>query len=556
MNPVSPRTAVRFAAVALAVACLSSVRGDAAVDGVYVYGMNLFGKLSVNGTIIDDQPGNFEVDDDDVDGIEDAWTGLAVEGSDRYSLQFDGLIRKNGKKLFKLPYYGYRWVGMAVEDGTVFCLTSDGMLAVNDDIVGDLAMEGFGFLALAVHNGRIYSLRADGQVFRDADREDFVKFTAGNGEASFFPDGWALDTLWLRIAVDPTGEGRLVALRSDGNLHWAPLSGITTDGLEIAELPFVYDWDEDDDEDVDDYPLADDVFIDLELSPTGTWVVLCADGRVFTEQRGALVPDADLPDQFDQLPTLYTDLAVRGSDYWVVRADGKLYCNGTTPPQLELPGTTYGRVAVSDQAPDTSEIEEHPPKATILHTRTVVGTPLTVPAIVSDTETATADIVVTPYKLPVDETGSAATWDAASRSMLWDAPQAAGEYKFKFDVTDSAGTTARFVYVIEVFGADDDPEENKTPKTPTITSARAIVGQPFVLPLVLDDKDHDALTVAVDLGDYPYTAGAVFDKSTNTFSWTPAAEDQGDVTLKFKVHDGTVEKKFDFVLKVKNGLIF
>ena len=45
----------------------------------------------------------------------------------------------------------------------------------------------------------------------------------------------------------------------------------------------------------------------------------------------------------------------------------------------------------------------------------------------------------------------------------------------------------------------------------------------------------------MDLADYPYTVGATFDKATNTFAWTPHAEDQGDVTLKFNVvaSDGT-----------------
>jgi hypothetical protein len=102
----------------------------------------------------------------------------------------------------------------------------------------------------------------------------------------------------------------------------------------------------------------------------------------------------------------------------------------------------------------------------------------------------------------------------------------------------------------------DNPEENKNPSTPTITEARAIAGQPFSMPIVVDDKDHDPVEVAVDMEDYPYTAGASFDKTTNTFSWTPKAADQGSVTLKFKVSDGTVEKKIEVVLSVKNGLIF
>jgi hypothetical protein len=556
MSPLSTRTTLRAAAAALCLAAAFAVRGAADEGDVFVYGLNSYGKLSINGTIVDDLVSDFDVDDDDVDHLDEAWVGLVVEGSDRYALRYDGRVNKNGKKLFDLPYEGYRWVGIAVEDGTVFCLTADGVLTVDDDIVGDLAMEGYGFLSLAVHQGRVYSLRSDGQTFRDADRDDFVKFTAGPGRATLFPDGWAVDTLWNRIAVDPAGNGRLIALRTDGSLHGAPLSGINAQGTEIAELPFVYDFDADDDGDTDDYPFLDDVYTDLEVSVTGSWWVLAADGRVFNEDRGAIIPEGDLPDQPDEESTLYYDLAVRGTDYWVVRNDGRVYFDGQTPPILELPGESYGRVAVATAQPDTSSIEEHPPKATILHTRTIVGTPLAIPAIVSDTETAVADLVITPYKVPADETGSAAVWDGDARLLRWDAPQAAGEYKFKFDVTDSAGTTVRFVYVIEVFGADDDPEENKTPKTPTVTEARAIVGQPFVLPIIVDDKDHDELTIAVDLGDYPYTAGASFDKATNTFSWTPATEDQGEVTLKFKVSDGTVEKKVEVALKVKNGLIF
>jgi putative Ig domain-containing protein len=554
MRPLSPRSAVRAAAAALGLATVCAVRGVAAEGDPYVYTLNNYGKLSVNGTVIDDLPGAFDFDGDDVDHLDEAWVGLAVEGSDRYALRYDGLVRKNGKKLFELPYGGFRWVGIAVENGTVFCLTADGVLAVDDDIVGDLAMEGYGFLALAVHDGRIYSLRSDGQVFRDADREDFIRFAAGPGRASLFPDGWAVDTLWSRIAVDPTGSGRLIALRTDGHLYGAPLSGIDPTAAEIAELPFFYDYDADDDGDTDEYPVLDDIYTDLEVSETGSWWVLAADGRVFNEDRGALIPVGDLPDQPDEETTLYYDLAVRGTDYWVVRNDGKVYFDGETPPILQLPGTSYGRVAVSTALPDTSSIDEHPPKATILHTRTIVGTPLEIPAIVSDTETATADLVVTPTSIPADTSGSTAVWDGAARVLRWDAPQVAGEYKFKFDVTD-AKTTDSFVYVIEVLHShEDDPAENTAPRTPTITGARAIVGQPYVLPIVVDDKDRDVVTVTVDRSKYPYTGGATFDDATHSFAWTPTAEDKGDVKLKFEVSDGVAEKSVEFVLKVKNAL--
>ena len=553
MHPLSPRTAVRAAAAVLGLLTLCAVRGVAAEGGVYIYSLNTFGKLSVDGTVLDDLPGEFDVDDDDVDHLEQAWTGLVVEGPDRYMLRYDGLVVKNGKKIFRLPYHGYRWVGMAVENGTVFCLTADGVIAVDNDIVGDLAMEGYGFLALAVYQGRVYSLRSDGQTFRDADRDDFIRFEAGPGRASFFPDGWAVDTLWNRIAVDPVG-GRLIALRTDGNLYGAPLSGINRFGTEIAELPFIFDTDADGDDRTDEFPVLDDSYTDLETNEEGAWWVLSADGRVYSEYKGALVPEGDLPDQPDERTTLYYDLAVRGTDFWVVRNDARVYFDGQTPPILELPGTSYGRIAVSPDRPDTSSVEEHPPRATILHTRTVAKQPLTIPVAVSDTETATADLVVTPYAIPADSTGSTAVWDPAARALHWDAPQVPGTYKFRFDVSDGA-STVRFVYVIEVlYSVVDDPAENKPPKAPTISKARAIVGQPYSLPIIVDDRDEeDTLTVTPDLTKYPYTAGATFDAATNTFAWTPAAEDVGDVKLKFPVSDGIKKKTVEFTLKVRDA---
>lgn len=301
---------------AAALVAVSASRAIPAEPYYYVYAQNAPGMLSVNGTTLDDLPGSFEVDGDEIDDFDKGWTGLAVDGARRYSLRFDGVVRTDGAKLYELPYEGtWVWVSMVVDAGAVYCLREDGIVSVAGRTLVDLPMDGFFFRRIAARSGHAYALRSDGAVFVDDGTVPVYRFRGGPGPASGFPDGFQGDTVWVAMALHPTLP-YLYAIRSDGTIRRGIVTGlgpadVNLPGEGVAGLPFLYDTDADDDDEYDDYPLLDDVYVDLEFLADGTWLAMAGDGRVYSATSG-VVPVVDFPGTALELDDAFTDLATLG----------------------------------------------------------------------------------------------------------------------------------------------------------------------------------------------------------------------------------------------------
>ncbi len=550
---------VALLAAALVVAA-GAPRGALTDDDVhYVYGQNAEGKLSVNGTVLDDLPGDFQVTEFGIYYPDEAWSAIALDGQRRYSLRRDGVVRNDGSKLHELPYDAKLtsyWVSLAVSGGVTWSLRQDGLVCEGADTLVKLPTDLFLFRGIVASAGHVWSLRSDGSIFRDDDVTPLYQLRGGPGRATLFPDGVAFDTEWVAMVLDPT-EPYVYAIRVDGIVRRADVSDpapIRPEGEGVAALPFYFDVDADDDGYYDVYPLLDDAYLDIEFKDKGVWLAIAGDGRVYSS-KNTTSPVIDFPGDAFDLDDAFTDLATSGNAFWAVRSDGFAYRGDVDAPRVTLPPGHYGRIAASSSPPTLGDADEHPPKCLVYTTRTVVGTPLDVPVVANDIETPSEDLVVTPTSLPSDSSGSSATWDSAARVMRWHSPQVPGTYKFEFKVDDGS-SISRFKFTLKVFAADTDPAKDEPPTVPALQGARPIIGEPFSFTVITDDEDGDPVAVSVNTSNYPFDSGATFDPVTRRFAWTPATADQGNRTVKFKVQSGTKEKTLTVKLSVRQGFWF
>ena len=525
-----------------------------------LYGLAQDGRMSANGTTTKVYPSDFfldiDVDDErliiilpdgtfyidpaieiDLEHPEDLWGSLDADGPDRYALQRSGRMKKNDKTAYDLPRFdGDFWLDMVAVDGDQYSIRNDGALAVNANIIVDRAAEGFEFRRVIVDRGDIFVLRADGNVYMNQQTNPLFTFRAGEGDRGAL-DGRSNETKWIALAIAPLGN-RLFALRADGWIFSGELSGESVAGDAEAALPhngLVI-------------PATSERYHDLVFTPDGTWYALQADGRVYTDASD-FTPLVDLPGNANDIGRIHVDLDVFEGQWLALRSDGRVYLNGNETEIIDLPGESYGSMALSDQPPTLKDDgSAKPPKATIFKVKSVVGTPLRVPVTVTDADTCPDALVITAKKLPVG-----ATFDAETATLIWDAPGPAGDYKFKFDVSDGA-TTKTFTYAFSLKNADTDPTKNKPPLVTKYESAQAIAGLEYALPILAADKDGDALTITVDESAFPFNSGATFDPESRMFRWTPNADDQGTTTVKFVVTDGDETKKIKVSIKVKIGL--
>src|SRR5690349_3438810 len=107
----------------------------AAAPAQFIYGLNIHGKLTLNGTVLDSLPSAF--DPQQGANTLERWWELGIHGPDRIAMRLDGRVQKNGAKLFELPVaIGssaiFAWVSLAVDsNGGVHMLRQDGERALD-----------------------------------------------------------------------------------------------------------------------------------------------------------------------------------------------------------------------------------------------------------------------------------------------------------------------------------------------------------------------------------------------------------------------------------------
>jgi hypothetical protein len=532
----------------------------------FIYALNIHGKLSINGTVLDSMPSGFDAGTGE--GQFETWTALAVSGPDRFALRRDGRLYKNGKKLYQFNmgtdgFNIFTWHGFGASVNAVHALRQEGLLNSNGIDVITYPRENFFFTKLAVKTDEavdtVFALRSDGAVFSGTTTSAKAKFVASTtGQPA---DGTFATTIWIDIAVD-TVNGDLLVLRADGQLWKVPLAdiGAAADGTgppggtQVAALPFP----------VVTPPAIPSLalFYTSLAEGNGNWRVLRADGSVFTAG-SVITPLVDyagdgLNDQD------FLAVAAKGDDTFAVRDDGLLFKNvEDTDPLLSLPGTDFLALAIGSEPPDLSSFKNPQPKASPYSPTAVEGQPLSIPVIVSDIEKLPSDLVVTvnpdvplPTGVVFQELDDG--FGNLIRTLEYDGSLAIGKYPCKLIVDDGETKLKKFTTTLKVVAADTDPLKNKPPKPFKVKPVQALVGFETRIPILAMDLDGDPLTITVNTDKYPFNVagGATFDAKTNEFVWTPTFDNIGTAHPKFQVSDGIKTKTLSITVKVKNSLIF
>ena len=518
-----------------AVLLLAGLASPATAE-VWVYGLNLKGKVTCNTVILENNGSNFS--DDPPRNVHEAWADLQVEGEDRYVLRRDGRIKKNNENFADLPgsvLNGEYWISLSIDGGTVWSVNQAGLIGRNDDVLDVIPAGDFVFTSSVVRGGTLYSLRSDGAIFRGTEQIPSWKFTAGTG-TSGRPDGEASDTVWISIVLHPTNN-RLYALRGDGRIYRTTSDGIL--GQEVERLPF---------------PASGsietaDLYAEVEFMGDGSWVALRRNGEIYT-QTSPFDPVVDYPGNANSDSDVYVDLETSGMNWIALRSNGRVYADLSTTEIVNLDGDLYTKLAIGDEAPNLDSAKNEKPVATTYNTTTVVGTPVTVPITVTDVNEAEEDLLITVTEIP-----PGSVYDPNTRLLTWNNPGPKGNYKFKFTADDGVNKPKKFTNKIKVKDPNPKPDKNKKPFAPKIKKGQPIVEIPYQMLIVVDDPDGDDLTVTFDPAAYPFNAGATYDDSTRIFSWTPRIADIGKPKVQFEVTDGINKPvKISVKLTVVNSL--
>jgi hypothetical protein len=529
----------------------------------YFYALNTSGKLTVNGTVLDKLPTDFDPETGQF--FTQVWFGLDVEGSDRHALRYDGRLHTNGKKAaeFLMGLDGttiYGWRTLDATPNAVHLLREDGLLVTGDVSVVTYPRGGFKFTKLVVQSvsdvDTVFALRWDGSIFSGTSTSPVAKLTASElGEPN---DGADETTLWSELALDLV-NGKLLALRQDGELWSVDLvdiipspspgagDGEIPGGIEVAELPFPAQ------------PSVVDLYVDLAFGGD-TWRALNLKGEVYTSA-SVLEPLADYAGG-GLAGESFTSVIADGDDTYALRGDGAMFTNTTeNDPLVNLTGDGYVKLVLGTLPPDLTSFKNPQPKASPYTVTLREGQAASVPVLVSDVEKLSSDLVVTvnpdaplpPGVMFVEKDDGNG---GLLRTLEWDGSGLPGTYPCKLIVDDGVTTPRKFTTNIKVKPLDVDPLKNKPPSPAGIKQVMALVGYEVSIPILADDLDGDAVEVTVNEDKYPFTAGAAFDTVTDTFTWTPNLDDLGVKSVKFSFSDGLKTKTRTYKVKVISPLIF
>lgn len=526
----------------------------AAAPAQFIYGLNEAGRLTLNGTLLDSLPSNFDPDNGQFPY--EKWLDLDIDGPDRYAMRRDGRVNKNGTKLFQLApvtngVVVFLWHQMIVDaEGHVHMMRQEGQRALDGVPVLTYPNGSSFFTRFALDvTGVAYALRVDGTVFKGTSTAVAGKFGSVPPAP---PDGTGPLNAWIDIAADQANL-QLIALRADGKLFKIPLEDVGKDGdppvaTELALLPFP---------EPPAVPAQKDLYTRLAVA-LGEWRVLRSDGAVFS-QDSLLQPQVNYAGDGMVSDEFFASLTFDGTDMRAMRGDGIVFQNlEPTDFVFNLMGVNYRDMAVGTEPPDLTKFKNPRPRASTYRLQVLEGDTASLPVLVSDIEKLPVDLVVTtnPDKpLPL---GATLVDDGlGGRSIEWDGTQPVGVYKCPLIVDDGKTPPLKFTEVIKVVAADTDPEKNKAPRGLKPKTVMALVDHEVRIPVFALDLDEDPLTFSVNEAAEPYkTKGATFDTMTNEFVWTPTFEHIGVHKPVIKVTDGTKTINIVLGVKVVSSLVF
>jgi len=529
-----------------------------AASAQFLYGLALNGRTTINNTLLDKLPSNFDPETGFF--LQQRWWDVDAEGADRYALRLDGRVFRNGKLHLTLPFSSLDtlpfWVSLDVTAAGVHVLQQSGVRTLDGVAVIVHPPGNFHFnRILAVPQtdplpDLTTALRADGSVFLNLGTTSSFKFTGGAGPGGAgdgqHPEGF---TDWVDLALEPV-TGDLFALRADGWIWRAELPDGDDEGVQVAKLPAPVEF------------VHADRYVDIEFDGEGNWEVLRRDGAVFGAG-SVITPIITYAGNGSSEDEIFVGLAFDGTTRFALRSDGRLYSGDTANQQLfKLPGGGYRSLAAGTEAPDLTNFKNPRPGGSPYISRFVEGENVSIPVLAWDLEKLPEDLLVTvDGELPEGwtfleefdkKTG------AVTRRLEGGPVGPVGKIKppMRLLIDDEVTKPRKLAWPVRVFPADLDPEKNRPPLPNKIRPVRLLVGFETVFPLHASDPDGDELAWSVNPEKGPVSLGAEFDEETAVFRWTPTFDDLGKHVLVAKVTDGTVTRTLKVVLRVLNPLVF
>ena len=380
-----------------------------------LYALNKNGTLTLNATLLDSLPGS-------------KWVSLVVDGSDRYALRDDGLVFKNGVKLYKLVCKSPGgddvnegdWVGITFSNGSLWALSEFGYMAQDGTCVVQLDVGDFEMSTIWSGSSGIYSMRTDGTVYHDTTITPAYIWDAGPG-VDGDAEGAVANTEWLAGTVGP--DGKAYALRRDGKIirgdlfvgRRPPRPARSSPRCPSSRLPRT-------------------VYSDMAFTEDGFWNVLRLDGEVYKDPNSItpLIEFNDSGANFVDLLPLPASKSSGTTDasFFALRSDGDLFRETGTASVFDLMKSGYGELALSLDPPNLDNIKNSLPVVTKYTVQATTGEAVSFPILATDTDLASDSLVVT-----LDETTlpEGAVYDDVARTVSWDAP-VLGSYKIKVEV--------------------------------------------------------------------------------------------------------------------------
>jgi len=531
------RTARRVVALGAGLAVLALAAPPVGAQTPALYALNKNGTLTLNATLIDSLPGS-------------KWVSLVVDGSDRYALRDDGLVFKNGVKLYKLQcktpggdnVVEGDWVGITFNNGPLWAVSKLGYMAQDGVCVAQFDVGDFEVSTIFSGSSGVYTMTTNGMVFRDTTITAAFVWDAGPG-VDGDGEGEVDNTEWRAGTVGP--DAKPYAIRRDGKLIRGDPSSDGNPppaGTVIAALPF--------------QSAGTPQYSDVIFTEDGAWNVLRLNGELYKDP-GAITPLIEFNDSGPNFVDLLPLPASKSSgttdaSFFALRSDGDLFRETGTASVFDLMKSGYGELALSLDPPNLDNIKNALPVVAKYTVQATSGEAVSFPILATDTDLAAASLVVT-----VDDTTlpEGAVFDDVARTITWDAP-VKGSYKVKVEVSDGVGNPVKVSYAIKVKDPDDNPDKNLAPRVSKIKNVQGLVGIELDLPILATDPDGDPLTISVDDTAEPFTLGATFDPKTNVFTWSdPQLSNIGTYKVPFSVSDGTKTVKLTVQIKIVSSLL-